>query len=64
MYFGKEIRIILKGDAEKAYLELKRRNDKEAKSILNYFNRIKEILKKNPQYGDPVKKELIPSKFK
>ena len=64
MYFGKEIRIVLKGQAEEAYLKLKERNDKEAKSILNSFNRIKEILKKNPQYGYPIKKELIPQELK
>ncbi|MDD5132921.1 MAG: hypothetical protein PHD81_03710 [Candidatus Nanoarchaeia archaeon] len=64
MYFGKEVRIMLKGDAEESYLELKKSNDKEAKSILNSFNRIRDILKKNPQYGDPIKKELIPSEFK
>lgn len=64
MFLGKEVRIILKGKAKKAYIELKKRNDKESKIILNSFNRIKEILKDNPQYGDPVKKELIPIEFR
>lgn len=64
MYFGKEVRIILKGKGKKSYLELKKRNDKEAKTILNSFNRIKEVLKENPQYGDPISKKLIPNNFK
>lgn len=59
-YFGKEVRIFLKGQARDGYLELKKRNDKEAQSILNSIGRIKEILKENPQYGDPMAKRLIP----
>ena len=64
MYFGKEVRVILKGQAKESYLELKKRSDKEAKSILNSIERIKEILKDNPQYGEPVSKKLIPSSLK
>ena len=64
MYLGKEVRIILKWKAKDIYLELKKRDDKESKSILNSFNRIKEILKDNPQYGDPIAKDLIPKEFK
>jgi len=60
MWMGKEVRIFLKGKAKTAYLELKKRKDKEAKSIINSFERIKEILKDNPQFGDPIKKSLIP----
>ncbi len=63
MYFGKEVRVLLKGQGKEAFLNLKKRNDKEAKIILNSFNRIKEILKANPQYGDPIRKELIPKRF-
>ena len=44
MYFGKEVRVILKWKAKDVYLELKKRDDKESKSILNSFNRIKEIM--------------------
>ena len=54
----------MKGQAKEAFLELKKRNDKEAQSILNSFERVKEILKKNPQYGEPIRKELIPEEFK
>ena len=64
MYFGKEVRILLKDEAKDSYLELKRRNDKEAKSILNSIERIKEILKQNPQYGEPISKKLIPESLK
>lgn len=64
MFFGKEVRIILKGQAKESYLKLKKRSDKEATSILNSFNRIKEVLKENPQFGDPIPKRLIPIKLK
>jgi len=64
MYFGKEVRIFLRGQAKKAYLELKKRHDKEAKIILNSFEKKKELLKDNPQFGDPIKKELIPKELK
>jgi hypothetical protein len=60
MYFGKEVRVLLKDDAKEGYLELKKRNDPEAKSILNSIERMKDILKQNPQYGDPVTRRLIP----
>ncbi len=64
MYLGKEVRIILKWKGRDAYLELKKREDKEAKSILDSFNRIRDVLKENPQYGDPIAKDLIPKEFK
>lgn len=63
MFFGKEVRIMLKGQAKDSYIELKKRSDKESKSILNSIERIKEILKENPQYGDPIPKRLIPKEF-
>lgn len=61
--FNKEVRIFLKGQAKESYLELKKKDDKESKSILNSVERIKDILKDNPQYGDPIKKKLIPKEF-
>jgi len=64
MFAGKEVRVILKDQAQESYLELKKRTDKEAQSILNSIERIKVILKDNPQYGDAIKKELIPEKLK
>ena len=62
MFFGKEIRVLLKWQAKESYILLQQRKeqDKEARSILNSFERIKEILKQNPQYGDPIPKRLIP----
>lgn len=63
MFFGKEVRILLKDKAKESYLELKKRTDGEAKSILNSIERMKDILKDNPQYGDPIPKRLIPKEF-
>jgi hypothetical protein len=64
MFCGKEVRIILNGQAKESFLELKKRDDKEAQSLLKSIDRIINILKQNPQYGDPVRKELIPDSFK
>lgn len=58
--FRKEVRIFLKGQAKKSYLELKKRADKEAKTLLKSIERIKGILGKNPQFGNPISKKLIP----
>jgi len=63
MYYGKEVRIMLKDQAKESFIELRKRNDKEAKSILNSLARIKEILRENPQFGDPIQKKLIPEEF-
>jgi hypothetical protein len=64
MYLGKEVKVFLKGQAKEAYLELKKKEDQESKAILKSFERIKDILKDNPQHGDPIRKEIIPSNFK
>ncbi|MFW5847241.1 MAG: hypothetical protein ACOCUU_03740 [Nanoarchaeota archaeon] len=45
---NKEIRVFLKGKAKEEYNELKRRKDKESKTILNSFERVKSLLKENP----------------
>lgn len=63
MFFGKEVRVQLTGQGKEAYLELKKRDDKEALALLRSINRIIEILKQNPQFGDPIKKQLIPKKL-
>ena len=63
MYYGKELRVLLKDQAKESYLELKKRNDKESESILNSIERIKVILKENPQYGQPISKKLIPKSY-
>ena len=62
--FEKQARIFLKGQAKKAYLKLKKKNNNQAKIILNSFNRIKNILKENPQFGDAISKDLIPKNLK
>ena len=64
MYLDKEVRILLKGQAKDAYLELKKRTDKESQSILKSIERIKAILKDNPQFGDPIAKRLIPKSLR
>lgn len=64
MFLGKEVRILLKGQAKESYIELKKKQNKESKTILNSFKRIKTILKDNPQFGDPIAKNLIPDKIK
>jgi len=64
MFAGKEVRIFLKGQAKEAFIELKRRNDKESLTLLRSFERIKNILENNPQYGDPIRKEMIPEQLK
>lgn len=64
MFAGKEVRVLLKGQAKESYLELKRRDDKESIMLVNSIQRIINILKENPQFGDPIAKGLIPIKFK
>ncbi|MAG91481.1 hypothetical protein CMO83_02295 [Candidatus Woesearchaeota archaeon] len=50
----------MKDQAKDSYLLLKSRSDKESQSLLNSINRIIDILKNNPQYGNPIPKRLIP----
>ena len=64
MNHEKNIKIFLKDQAKTNYLNLKKRNDKEAQTILNSINRVKTILKNNPQFGDPISKKLIPKTLK
>jgi len=63
MFMGKEVRVFLKGQAKEQYLELQGRDDKEAATLLASFERVKGLLKENPQYGDPIRKVLIPKRF-
>jgi len=64
MFLGKEVRVFLKEQAREAFIELKKRADKESQSIVNSINRVIEILKENPQHGGPISKDLIPDSFK
>ena len=61
MIFGKEVKVFMKGQAKNSYLSLRNRTDKEAQTLLNSINRVTEILKSNPQYGNPIPKRLIPN---
>ena len=63
MFLGKEVRVIFKGQAKESYIELKKLQDKESISLTNSIERIISLLKENPQFGDPIKKELIPDSF-
>ena len=60
MIFGKEVRVFIKGQARESYISLKTRTDKEAQGLLNSINWVTEILKHNPQHGNPIPKRLIP----
>ncbi len=64
MYLGKEVRILLKDQAKESYIKLTNRNDKESQSIIHSINRIKETLRKNPQFWDPIAKRLIPKSLR
>lgn len=64
MFAGKEVRVLLKGQAKESYLELQQRTDKESQMIFKSIEHLTAILKQNPQYGDPIKKDLIPKEFK
>ncbi len=63
MFAGKDIRVLLKGQAKESFLNLKKRDDKEAQALLKSIKRIIDILKDNPQYGDPIEKRKIPKKY-
>lgn len=64
MFLGKEVRVLLVGQAKQSYLELKERKDKEAQSIIRSIDRVKDLLKTNPQFGDPLSKDKIPDELR
>ena len=45
------------------HIELKKRDDKESQSLLNSVQRIIDILKENPQFGNPIEKRKIPKHY-
>lgn len=63
MFAGKEVRVLLKGQAKESYLELKKRDDKESLKLVNSIQRIIDILKENPQFGNPIEKRKIPKDY-
>lgn len=62
----KTVKVILSPEAEDAYKYLleKSKTSKIERSILNSFEHKKDLIKINPQYGEPVSKSLIPAKYR
>ncbi len=60
---NKEIKIFLKGQAKEIYFELRTKKDKQSQIILRSLKRTKQILRQNPQYGQPLSKKLIPKEL-
>jgi hypothetical protein len=60
-----EIKIILSPEAEEVYqfLITESSNSKIESSILNAFNKKKDLIKLNPHYGEPIAKRLIPKEY-
>lgn len=61
----KKVRVVLSKDAREVfeYLNQESVNSKEEKSILNSIKQKTELIKANPQYGNPISKKLIPKEF-
>jgi len=62
----KNVRVILSPEAEEVYKYLNEQapNSKTENTILNAFNKKKELIKSNPHYGDPIAKNVIPQEYK
>lgn len=62
----KSIRIKLSPEAEEVYKYLNEQAllSKTEKTILNAINKKKELIKLNPHFGDPIKKNFIPKEYK
>ncbi|MBU0758550.1 MAG: hypothetical protein KKF44_10870 [Nanoarchaeota archaeon] len=63
---SKIVRLILSPEAEEVYEYIVKTapNSKIERSILNAFNKKKELIKANIHYGDPISKRLIPEEYK
>lgn len=68
---NKSVRVILKDDAKKSFKKLNelagKQNDKKNSFERQLINSIKlksELIKQNPFYGDNIRKNLIPKKYK
>ncbi len=61
----KPIRVILSSEAEEVYKYLvsESNRSKIERSILNAFEKKKELIKVNPHYGEPIAKNLIPEEY-
>ncbi len=63
MYLGKKVRVFLKDQAKECYSKLNRLSTKEKRIITKSIDRTINILKSNPQFGNPLSKNLIPEVF-
>ena len=62
----KEVTVILSPEAEEVYnyLVSEAEHSKIEKSILNSFEKKKELVKANAHYGEPIAKDKIPNEYK
>ena len=62
----KEVSIVLSPEAEEVYRYLvsESEHSKFEKSILNSFEKKKELVKVNAHYGEPIAKDKIPDEYK
>ena len=62
----KNVKVVLSPDAEEVYKYLNQQasSSKIERSILNAFTKKVELIKFNVHYGDSVKKNQIPEKYK
>ncbi|HZX44891.1 MAG TPA: hypothetical protein VFF28_04365 [Candidatus Nanoarchaeia archaeon] len=72
MFKGKNVRVVLVGDALDEYKQLNKIvgdeikggiNSSENQTLLNSLKRIFDLLKENPQYGFYIQKHLIPKEY-
>lgn len=59
----KTIKIRLLGQAINDYNTLKQRNDKQSQILLKSIETAKKRLMINPQFGNPIRKTLIPKEY-
>ncbi|MFH0817691.1 MAG: hypothetical protein V1909_03590 [Candidatus Micrarchaeota archaeon] len=61
----KKVRVILSPEAETAYAHLNEHiaTCKDDRLLFNAINKKVELIKANPQYGDPIAKNLIPKVY-
>lgn len=72
MYKNKEVKVVLSQEANEIYEELNKIVGEEKKkgidssfhqTLLRSINRVKELLKLNPFFGNQIPKNLIPEKY-
>lgn len=62
----KKVRLILSPEAEEVYNYLNEQapTSKTERMILTAFDKKKELVKANPNFGDPISKKLIPQNYR